>query len=175
MTCLGTSLRVIVGNAFNMKPPARFIFWFSVRVSFAGFLPASIRAQRPQRPPVHDHAVLQARIFYFALSKPISGKFSDDNLNCRRAAPLRQVHACVTNQPSLIHLNDGTGTQQLRAQRPAARPRLAVVRRATGQGEKQATQKAEDDVEQMAAPEGDRALAGAPMEYLTKEWCAVLL
>lgn len=75
-----------------------------------------------------------------------------------------ELQTNAANQLPLILLNGGTGTQQLRAQRPAARPRLAVVRRATGQGEKQATQKAEDDVEQMAAPEGDRALAGAPMD-----------
>lgn len=50
---------------------------------------------------------------------------------------------------------------QLRVQRPAAaRPRASIVRATVGKGESQADQKAEDDVEQMGAPEGDRALAG---------------
>mmetsp|Transcript_11762 Transcript_11762/g.35277 ORF Transcript_11762/g.35277 Transcript_11762/m.35277 type:complete len:113 (-) Transcript_11762:475-813(-) len=51
--------------------------------------------------------------------------------------------------------------QQLRTQRPA---RMSVLRKAAGTGERQADQKAEEDIEQMAAPEGDRVLAGEKVQ-----------
>lgn len=60
--------------------------------------------------------------------------------------------------PSILLVLSGT---QLRVQRPAAaRPRASIVRAVDGKGETGADKKAEDDVEQMGAPEGDRVLAG---------------